>query len=200
MEVFGEQELLASLKAGGQHYSHCISIRDPDEQMPDLIKKSFKAILELRFYDAEDVTYLGPARGSVRVPERRDVRGVIEFFNLTRDRATGYTLHCWHGQSRSPAIALGLLYLMTGSAAESAALLKEARPGARPHRRIVRLFDDVLGSNLTRVNEKLRRDVLEGLKAELEALVHPDRSGLPRGKGPRGLLAKAIRRRGEQRG
>lgn len=159
IQVFGEQELIAHLARGGAHHSHCISIRNPDEAIPAIIKDNFRAILELRFYDAEEIEQLG-AQTIKRIPEARDVKGVIEFFRLTAADATGYTLHCWQGISRSPAIALGLLYLLTGSEAEAAFHLRRIRPDARPHRKIVGFFDEQLGCRLARVNEKLRSAAL----------------------------------------
>lgn len=156
IQVFSEQELVEHLARGGAHYSHCISIRNPDESMPGIIKDNFRAILELRFYDVEEVEHLGPAQTIKRVPERRDVKGIVEFFRMTAAEATGDTVHCWQGISRSPAVALGLLYLMTGSEDEAAWHLNRIRPDARPHRKLVRFFDDQLGCRLAGVNEKLR--------------------------------------------
>jgi predicted protein tyrosine phosphatase len=181
IQVFGEQELIAHLARGGAHHSHCISIRNPDETIPAIIRDNFHSILELRFYDAEEIEQLGA--GTIkRVPEPRDVKGVIEFFRMTGMEATGYTLHCWQGISRSPAVALGLLYLLTGSEEEAAFHLKRIRPDARPHRNLVTFFDDQLGSRLARVNEKLRARAM-GAPAE--------ESGFSSG----GLLTRAKRMR-----
>jgi predicted protein tyrosine phosphatase len=182
IQVFGEQELVEHLARGGAHHSHCISIRNPDETMPAIIKDNFRAILELRFYDVEEVGQLGPAQAIKRVPEPRDVKGVIEFFRLTATEATGYTLHCWQGVSRSPAVALGLLYLLTGSEEEAAFHLKRIRPDARPHHNLVRFFDEQLGCRLARVNEKLSAAALGAAADEL---------GPPSG----GLLTRAKRMR-----
>ncbi len=167
IQVFGEQELMEHLARGGAHHSHCISIRDPDETIPAIIKDNFSAILELRFYDAEEIEQLG-AQAITRIPEPRDVTGVIEFFRLTAAEATGYTLHCRQGVSRSPAIALGLLYLLTGSEAEAAFHLKRIRPDARPHRKLVRFFDEQLGCRLARVNEKFRIEAMRAASDEIE--------------------------------
>ena len=161
VQVFGEQELLELLARGGAHHSHCISIRNPDESIPAIIKDNFRAILELRFYDAEEIGQLG-AQTIKRIPESRDVKGVLEFFRMTAAEATGYTVHCWQGISRSPAVALGLLYLLTGSENEAAWHLKRVRPDARPHRRLVKLFDEQLGCRLAAVNEKLRGEAPAG--------------------------------------
>ncbi len=179
IQVFGEQELVQHLASGGAHYSHCISIRNPDETMPGIIKDKFRAILELRFYDAEEVEQLGPAQTIKRVPEHRDVKGILEFFRMTAAEATGYTIHCWQGISRSPAVALGLLYLMTGSEDEAAWHLKRLRPDARPHRKLVRFFDDQLGCRLSRVNEKLRA---EALAAPMQDFTPPSGGLLTRAK------------------
>ena len=181
VQVFGEQELLELLARGGAHHSHCISIRNPDESIPAIIKDNFRAILELRFYDAEEIEQLG-AQTIPRIPELRDVKGVIEFFRLTALEATGYTLHCWQGISRSPAVALGLLYLLTGSEDEAAYHLKRIRPDARPHRKIVSFFDEQLGCRLSSVNEKIRAGALG---AAVEVLGPP----------PAGLLTRAKRMR-----
>jgi predicted protein tyrosine phosphatase len=181
IQVFGERELVEHLARGGAHYSHCISIRNPDETMPAIIKDNFRAILELRFYDAEEVEHLGAAQTIKRVPERRDVKGVVEFFRMTAAEATGYTIHCWQGISRSPAVALGLLYLLSGSEDEAAYHLKRIRPDARPHQKLVRFFDEQLGCRLARVNERLRGESAEAV-SEL---------GAP----PGGLLTRAKRMR-----
>jgi predicted protein tyrosine phosphatase len=174
LQVFGEQELVEHLARGGAHYSHCISIRNPDERMPGIIRDNFRSILELRFYDAEEIEHLGPAQTIKRIPERRDVKGVVEFFRLTAAEATGYTIHCWQGISRSPAVALGLLYLLTGSEDEAAWHLKRIRPDARPHRRLVKLFDEQLGCRLAAVNARLRGEDSGGTREGLE----PPRGGL----------------------
>lgn len=166
LQVCGEQELVNQLMRGGAHYSHCISIRNPDETMPEIIKTSFRAVLELRFYDADEREQLGPSQTVQRIPEQKDVTGIVEFFGMTSGEATGYTVHCWQGISRSPAVALGLLYLMTGSEEEAARILKRARPDARPHRKIVRFFDEQLGCRLTAVNEKIRAQASEAMKEE----------------------------------
>ena len=170
VHVFGENELIDRIHRGRLQDSHCISIRDPGEQLPDLIRRTFAGVLELKFYDADSVAQLGPAQVEKRIPTRLDVKGVVEFYNLTRGAATGYTVHCWQGQSRSPAVALGLLFLITGSEEEASQRLRRMRPQGRPHQLLVRLFDEVLGCNLTRVNVEIRRDALEDLRREIRVL------------------------------
>ena len=126
--MFGEQELIAHLARGGTHQpGHCISIGNPDETIPAIIRDNFRSILELRFYDAEEVEQLG-AGVTKRVPEPRDVKGVIEFFRLAGRSTTGYPLftagRASPGLPRLPWVSCTLF---TGSEEEAAFHLKRIR-------------------------------------------------------------------------
>ena len=195
VQVFSENELLERLQSGESHFSHCISIRNPDQQMPPAIKEAFSGILELRFYDVDTVDQLGPAQTIKRAPRRIDVQGVIEFYKITKAGATGYTIHCWQGISRSPAIALGLLYLMTRSEEQAAKALQEMRPDARPHQMLVRFFDQELGCQLSVFNDRIRWQALESLRTELASLGAAKAAPAANGGG---LLRKAKRLRKER--
>ena len=177
VQVLGQTELINLLDSGGQHYSHCISIgnprklfrrKKPDETMPDMFRQHFNEILRLSFYDVEEKRYLRPWHFPKRIPQRSDVRKVIKFFTKTKDVATGYTIHCWQGISRSTAIALGILYLITGSETETKNRLCRMRPDAFPHQQIVKWFDEELGSNLYDVNRVIRQERLDMMKKELD--------------------------------
>jgi predicted protein tyrosine phosphatase len=174
VQIFGQLELLEHLEAGSAHYSHCISIGNPgrgfgrpDTVEPPELRRHFRDVLRLAFYDVEAVGQLGAMRPR-RVPRRSDVRRVIRFFRRTRGEADGYTLHCWGGVSRSTAVGLGLLYLITGSEREAGDILERIRPGAGPHRAIVRYFDELLGCRLTPVSDALRAGKLEKMRRELD--------------------------------
>lgn len=93
---------------------------------------------------------------------------VVRFYEDTRDRAEGWTVHCWGGLSRSPAVALGLLYLIHGDEEEAGRELRRIRPIARPLQLVVGLFDEVLGSHLSEVNDRIRAERIEEMKAELD--------------------------------
>jgi predicted protein tyrosine phosphatase len=123
-------------------------------------------VLRLEFFDAERVDLLGEQRPR-RIPRRRDVRRVLRFYEATAAEATGYVVHCWGGISRSPAIALGLFYLETGSEDEAARNLRAIRPEAGPHRLIARLFDAELGSRLEEAAERIRGERMDELRREL---------------------------------
>jgi predicted protein tyrosine phosphatase len=135
--------------------------------MPPEIRRHFRRVLRLAFYDVEEMRHLGTMRPR-RIPRKSDVRRVIRFFNRTCREADGYTLHCWGGVSRSTAVALGILYLITGSENEAADTLLRVRPEAGPHRRIVRYFDELLGSNLKAANDGIHQRRLERMRRELD--------------------------------
>jgi predicted protein tyrosine phosphatase len=176
VQVFGETELIAHIRAGGSCYDHLISIgnpprllgrANPGQRMPRELRARFPRYLRLSFFDVESVDQLGPMRPK-RVPTARDIRRVIRFFESTRSRATGYTIHCWRGISRSAAIALGMLYLIHGSEGAAKDELRRIRPAAMPLKRIVGLFDDELGCNLTGVNDIIYAERLAEWKRELD--------------------------------
>ena len=176
VEIFGQPELIKHLEMGGRCYDHLISIgnprgtfgcRYPGQSMPRLLRKAFRKYLRLAFFDAEGVDQLSTAQPK-RIATRRDVRKAIAFYQETKDEANGYTLHCWSGVSRSAAVALGLLFVMTGSEQEAKAALHKARPQALPLKLIVKLFDAELGSNLAAVNELVWAERVAQWKEELD--------------------------------
>jgi len=194
VQVFGQRELVEHLEAGGDHYSHCISIGNPgrgfgrpDTVMPPVFRRHFRRILRLAFYDVEEMRHLGTMRPR-RIPRRSDVRRVIRFFRCTRREADGYTLHCWGGISRSTAIALGILYLLTGSEQEAAETLLRVRPEAGPHRKIVRYFDELLGCDLTAVNDGIQLRRIERMRRELDLTEDALLEELPGADGEEPLL------------
>jgi predicted protein tyrosine phosphatase len=103
-----------------------------------------------------------------RVATIRDINRVIRFFKETKNYTQGYTLHCWHGVSRSAAVALGILYLISGSESFAKAELRRARPEAMPLRLVVRLFDSKLGSSLASANEAIFSERIEEIRKELD--------------------------------
>ncbi len=176
VQVFGQEELVEHILAGGEHYSHLVSIGNPrrpfqtlkpDTRIPALFRRKFQGILRLDFFDVEQKRHLAKWQFPKRIPRRSDVKRAIRFFRDTKESATGYTIHCWRGVSRSTAFALGFLYMITGSEDEAKRMLQYMRPAAGPHRRIVEWFDAELGSNLVAVNAEIRQERLEHLMHEL---------------------------------
>jgi len=175
VEVLGQLELENSLEK--VHYTHLISIGNPrslftinrpDTKMPSSFEGHFKRILRLSFYDVESKHHLRLRQFPRIIPRRSHVRKAIGFFEKTRSDADGYTIHCWQGISRSAAFALGFLYLIAESEEEALRILKAVRPEAHPNQRIVELFDEALGSNLSAVNRLLHKDWIEKTKKELD--------------------------------
>jgi predicted protein tyrosine phosphatase len=74
VQVFGERELLDRILKGEKVYSHCISIRDPNMQIPDYLPPAFKEVIELKFFDILE--------GQVpdkQAPTEKDAKKVIDF-------------------------------------------------------------------------------------------------------------------------
>ncbi|MEI8093883.1 MAG: hypothetical protein WCG80_06685 [Spirochaetales bacterium] len=177
VQVFGQQELVARVARAEPVGSHLISIGNPlipgqtpheDETLPPEFAGKFQAVLRLEFFDVPSLANLRPEQPQ-RIPERRDVEAVLKFFRESRGEATGYTVHCWAGVSRSTAVALGILYLIHGTEEAAARELMAIRRVAGPHSGLVQFWDDVLGSHLAEANDVLRRERLLSMKREILA-------------------------------
>lgn len=142
IQIFGEEELVARLAAGGQVYSHLVSIADPGSPMPEEFKLAFERILRLEFNDLESETDRVGAED--RLPGPEDLRLLAGFVDRTRAKATGYTIHCWHGKGRSPAIAAAIIARCAASAEGAVAAVESIAPGSRPNKRVLGLIDGML--------------------------------------------------------
>jgi len=87
IQVFGQYELEKHIRNGGFIHTH------------------------LRFYDVEKKHHLGPKQFIKRIPIKKDIRRIIRYYEKIRSEASGYTIHCWRGISRSTAAAFGLFYM-----------------------------------------------------------------------------------------
>jgi predicted protein tyrosine phosphatase len=170
--IFGQRELVDRLEQGHEPTSHLISIGNPgkgvrgtgeDSCIPPVFQNHYKSILRLGFFDVEYRRQLRNSRPK-RVPMKRDVRKVIRFFRKTKSTASGYTIHCWQGISRSTAIALCLLYLIHKDESVSVEKLMEIRPEAVPHSRLVEFFDQIIGSHLLGAIAPVRERHFQDLK------------------------------------
>ena len=173
VQIFGQRELDTWIREGGDTCSHLLSIVNPEAarlrtgeeaRMPPLFRKHFQKICRFRYYDVERKDQLN-VNQKKRIPEKRDVRRAINFFRRTREKADGYTIHCWRGISRSAGIALGYLYLIHGDEGRAPKELLKIRPLAVPHRGTVGFFDDLLGSHLSPYAENFYQRSLEEMKA-----------------------------------
>ena len=175
VEVFGEEELVASIESGEGHYRACISIGSPrpllrapqpGEALHPLVRSAFPDLLRIGIYDLEQRPKGLPLG---RLPGVAEARRVLQFYERTRARTGGWTIHCWAGVSRSTACALGLLYILRGDEARAADELRRIRPQAMPNLRFVRAFDQVLGSRLLEQAAKIHASRREELELESRA-------------------------------
>ena len=171
-QIFGEIELIEHLSANKKHYSHCISIRDPHEIHTPFIENSFSDVLELKFYDIESLELKPEYFKDKRIPLLEDVKDIFEYFSnsVKEDSFTGFTIHCWRGVSRSTAVALGLIYLITNDESEAAEYLIAIRKEALPLPRILRFWDQILGSNLVEAGLWIRFEAFKNMSKYLESI------------------------------
>lgn len=166
------------IENNGNTFSHLISIgnpgvlkflKSPDYIMPPQFRNHFERILRLEFYDVEAMGQLqNPKYKNKRMPRKSDIKKIIKFYERTKNNTNGYTVHCWRGIARSTATAFGLLYLIHGDEIKAYENLKKIRPEARPHRQMVKWFDEILGSNLhyyaNLIHKQFIDKYLEGLE------------------------------------
>ncbi len=171
-QVFAETDLIDHIIANKKHYSHCISIRDPEDKQSVTIESGFKEVLELKFYDIESIEYQpkGYDINRVTLAEYKDIIKIYDFFERTiRDKSlTGYTIHCRRGISRSAAVALGLIYLVIKNELQAVKYLLKIRPEAMPLPRILRFWDQILDSNLSESGEWMRYNALNNMRKILD--------------------------------
>jgi len=178
VQVLGQCELEEYIENNGNTFSCLISIgnpslfkflKSPDYIMPPQFSRHFERILRLEFYDVETLGQLqNPKYKNKRMPKKSDIQKIIKFYERTKNKTNGYTIHCWRGIARSTATAFGLLYLIHGDEIKAYNSLKKIRPEARPHRQMVKWFDDILGSNLhyyaNLIHKQFIDKYLEGLE------------------------------------
>jgi predicted protein tyrosine phosphatase len=150
IQVFGQQELVSHIQQKKPVYSHLISIGNPfdendpreDNTIPNIFKDTFKEnILRLEFWDAEDAKELRIEQME-KLPQKSDIEAVIDFIERTKDSATGYTIHCWRGVSRSGAIAFGILFYFLRDEMKASDTLVSLRRQVMPHKQICQWYDE----------------------------------------------------------
>lgn len=141
--VYSQNELVYTLQ-DGPRTSHCISITNPGEITPDIVKRSYNGLLELKFCDSDN----SPVTASKVTKE--DVEKIIDFYD---DNATGFSVHCQRGIARSTAAMLCLMYLYYKDESKAVERLKQIRPLARPLEALLDIFDEITGSDFSFVKE-----------------------------------------------
>ena len=177
IQVFGQDELEERIKNGNKVYSHLISIGNPgikpqpDILIPKIFKSAFTSILRFRFYDATKKEQLGPKQRIKRIPNKKDVKKLIKYYQKTKNKATGYTIHCWRGISRSTAMAYILLYLIYKDEKIASDELISIRRNAMPNRLIISIFDELYDTNLSEFNKTIFKSRIERMRQELSNTV-----------------------------
>lgn len=174
IQIFGQDELIRYIKNGGPLHSHCISItnpgfaiypRDTSHRTPTIISSQFQQVLKLKFWDVSTEASLHGFQLK-RLAEYSDAEKVINFIKSTEKESTGYTIHCWQGISRAPAVALGILQYFNHDEYIASHELVRIRYNAMPLQLLVQHFDTLLGSNLSKYNATIHRERLNVLRRE----------------------------------
>jgi predicted protein tyrosine phosphatase len=87
-------------------------------------RESFQDILELRFDDVSDTH---PKNDKMRygAMKKEDFWSIVEFINKNKDTAKTLIINCDAGQSRSPAVATGILDYLLEDPQQSIELIKK---------------------------------------------------------------------------
>lgn len=175
IQIFGQDELITHIENGGKTYSHCISITNPgrashsddtSHATPELIKNHFQTLLELEFWDSENLESFALYENQ-KLADQSDIDKVLKFALDNQEAASGFTLHCWRGISRSPAIAYGLLYTHYKDEIKAAENLISIRRQAMPLKRILQLFDQRFNTQLACLDQTVYRARMKAMRREL---------------------------------
>jgi predicted protein tyrosine phosphatase len=144
VRIYGREELVRALKRSSyERTPFCISIGNPGDALEDCIGSAFEKVLRLEFFDHD-----GPVDSDTRIRPIRnlDILKLLLFFRETVCPEASYTVQGTWGVSRSPAIALAVLFLIHGSPGQALETVKAIRPDAKPSESVLSLVDRALGS------------------------------------------------------
>ncbi len=167
--IFSERELKNYAQEHPLDEAALISIGDPGQETPDFLAGQ-RRLLRLEFFDLGESE---PEHGMERIPEMEDVDRCIDFYQAHKE--LNFVIHCDAGISRSPAVGLGLLFLKLGSEDAARTELVSIRPRAMPNKRLVLLFDHVLGSDLRMSNYYIWMKRIEQMKKSISEYTHTGR-------------------------
>ncbi|MBL8021683.1 MAG: dual specificity protein phosphatase family protein [Leptospirales bacterium] len=133
------------LSEAGSTYLHVLSFGDPGRSPPRGLHMPNRKVLRLEFMDVEETS---AETSAANLPQTEHVQSVIDFFSNITEPAPRILIHCQAGVSRSTAAGLILLFLFEGDKDAAARRLQAIRPQALPNRLMIRLADQILGTNL----------------------------------------------------
>lgn len=173
--IFGQNELIEHIEKGGETYSHCISITNPGKACsendmshatPQLFRNHFDKVLELEFWDSEDIESISTYENQ-RLPDESDIDRILRFVEDNKGSATGFTIHCWRGIARSAAVAYGLFYTQCGDELKAAEQLISIRRNAMPLKLVLKLYDRKFNSSLSELNKTIYRARMKAMRREM---------------------------------
>lgn len=127
-------------------YYHMISISSPLDPISDL--KNTKEVLYLRFDDIVKVSdHLDKLAIKLTLPTINDCEKSLEFFQKNGN----FLIHCFHGKSRSTAIALGCFLSDSKDYEVAVDKLLQIRPWATPNELIIEYMCKLLGMDCIEV-------------------------------------------------
>jgi predicted protein tyrosine phosphatase len=154
IQVLSRYDVSLRSQLGDRMYSHCISIVDPGEDMDRESLAGFQRVLRLHFFDIEDETKATEMERR-HPPRALHIRKAMRFYNRFQDEADGFTVHCHAAVHRSTAIALVLIYLQLRDEHKAMEELVRFHPLPLPNRRMMRIADQILGSDLSAAADQL---------------------------------------------
>jgi len=169
--IYSQNELDRICKKQKMPDSVLISIGNPrsglfrkeDEKIHKKIKKAFSKILRLEFHDAYEGDKL-PNNKLKKPPVKKDLLKAIKFYEENKNHYSTLVIHCWAGTSRSTAIGVCILYLLKRDEDEVINILKEIRPYALPHMKILEYIDEIYDTTF----KYKRNDVLMNYKERIQ--------------------------------
>jgi predicted protein tyrosine phosphatase len=109
-----------------------------------------------------------PRKDHPKLVRLKDIKKIIRFYEKTKKKANGYTVHCHAGVHRSTAAGLILLFLIYNSEEKAIEELLVIHPLPMPNERMISLFDKHRGSNLKKGVLELHKRLKLFLNDEIE--------------------------------
>lgn len=129
-----------------------VSIRDPDDGVPQAVQASGAQVFDLAFHDV-----LGEPVDRDVLPEAWHLKRLARF--LDEVQPSRMHVHCFYGVSRSAAVACFILGHMHPDWTDEEVLeaVLAVRPVAQPNPLLLALADDALGRDLSGAWQDLNR-------------------------------------------
>lgn len=144
--ICGKSEIMRLIAE--QQFDGIISILDPGHQkvwfphrlksMKEKLEKHCKKILQLQFWDTDDIDM-------VSGPRRHHIVAIREFASEMRGKKLA--IHCMFGIARSPAAAIIVLRALGYPFDDAILYVKKNRPFARPNQLMLKLNDSLENEN-----------------------------------------------------